>query len=135
MENMVNVPIPEDIYNAALERSNPYQIRMEVAALIHWKNVSTPKDPSSPGPERPKKNPASSVTEYKIHRVYVSARQRLMAADGEWVPWQTLRPAYRDRDILTEPLWARLDEDPEIEAESFLHGSLIRRRARYVPIV
>lgn len=71
----------------------------------------------------------------RVSRLYSLAKAKIVRADGEWVSWRDLRPAYRDRDQYAERLWSSLAADPEVQTRtSYVKGGL-RREARYDPII
>lgn len=125
MANTVSIEVSEDLYRETLERRTPRQVQALVNAVLRWENENTD----------PRANQSIRTTEERAQRAYVIARRRVMSSGGEWVRGQELRPEYRDRDLLGDSVWEKLEEDPEIETEETPHGTRVRRRARYVPLV
>lgn len=70
------------------------------------------------------------VGKEKLARLVKNARGALLRAKGEWVTWQTLRPAYRDREEYEESVWEALSEMDDIEAEKEERGSRTNRKMR-----
>ena len=66
----------------------------------------------------------------KMARLVKNARGVLLRQKGEWVTWQALRPAYRDREEYGEALWDALSEMDDIETEETGHGPQVRRKMR-----
>ena len=71
------------------------------------------------------------VNQNKLKRLLKNARARLLSVGGEWVRWQDMRPAYRDREEWEMVLWEALEADEDVETEEVQHGpQQIRRRVR-----
>ena len=71
------------------------------------------------------------VNQDKLKRLLKNARARLLSVGGEWVRWQDMRPAYRDREEWEMVLWEALEADEDVETEEVQHGpQQIRRRVR-----
>lgn len=66
----------------------------------------------------------------KFDQLVARTKTILSEAKGEWVTWQNLRPAYRDRAEWEEAVWEAISADESIESERKEHGSLVRRKAR-----
>lgn len=71
----------------------------------------------------------------KLQRFTVYAKRKVVRAEGDWVSWTDLRPAYRDRDLYSELLWETLTEDPELETRTTPFGPSVRREVRYDPLI
>lgn len=75
------------------------------------------------------------VGDEKLDRLVRNAKKALnsdTADEDGWVGWRQLRPAYRDREAWSEPIWDSLVRDPEVETrEQDVNGS-VRREARWV---
>lgn len=69
----------------------------------------------------------------KLKTLIKHARDRLVRADGEWMWWNDLRPAHRDRAEWSDPLWEALEHEEDIEVEEMTHKNQLRRRARHLP--
>ena len=66
----------------------------------------------------------------KMARLVKNARGALLRQKGEWVTWQALRPAYRDRAEYEESVWEALAAMDEIEVDEEQRGSQVRRKLR-----
>jgi hypothetical protein len=75
---------------------------------------------------------AQEVTEERVHKLVKNARGNLLRANGEWVTWQNLRPAHRDREAYEESVWEALLGMEDVETEETPFGSGVRRKARIV---
>ena len=64
----------------------------------------------------------------KLRRLLKSAMGKLQKADGEFVYWNDLRPAFRDRAEWGEPLWSALSDHENVEV--VVEGK--SRKARWV---
>lgn len=71
----------------------------------------------------------------KLTRFVTYAKKKIMRADGDWVRWTNLRPAHRDRDRYTEPLWNALTQDPDLETRTSLAPAGVSREVRYNPLI
>ena len=102
-------------------------IRQSLAYLLNDLQDLTLEDPAVNLPD----------DDPKLKRFTVFAKKKLMRADGDWVLWTDLRPAYRDRAEYNEPLWNALTGDPDLETRTTLppRGSGVRREARYNPLI
>lgn len=66
----------------------------------------------------------------KTTHLFWLARDNIFAANGEWVSWGTIRPAYRDRERYEGRVWKMLTDDPTLVTEETNFGSRVRRRVR-----
>lgn len=66
----------------------------------------------------------------KLGRLAKNARAALVRAEGEWVTWQHLRPAHRDREAYEEPVWDALAAMEDVEHEEEQRGQRVHRKAR-----
>lgn len=71
----------------------------------------------------------------KLHRLTYLAKKKVARANGEWVSWNDLRPAYRDRDRYAESVWRVLSADCEVETRTSLVHNGVRREVRYEPLI
>lgn len=70
----------------------------------------------------------TAVEEEKLRHLVANARKKLVKADGEWVFWDALRPAYRDRAEWGEPLWEALCGEEDLETnEEEVKGRPVRK--------
>jgi hypothetical protein len=67
------------------------------------------------------------------------AREKLLVAKGEWVPWSSstgktpeLRPAHRDRVEYGDEVWEALKEMEDVEYEEKPYGSRTTKKAKIV---
>jgi hypothetical protein len=70
------------------------------------------------------------VGKEKLTRLVKNARGVLLRQKGEWVTWQNLRPALRDRPEYEESIWDALVEMEDVEHHEEQHGQRIRRKMR-----
>jgi hypothetical protein len=70
------------------------------------------------------------VVKEKLAKLVKNARGALLRADGEWVTWQNLRPAHRDRAEFEEPVWEALALMEDVECDETPFGAGVRRKAR-----
>lgn len=70
------------------------------------------------------------VGKEKLARLVKNARGALLRQKGEWVTWQTVRPAYRDREEYEESVWEALIEMEEVEYDEEQRGAHVRRKMR-----
>lgn len=68
----------------------------------------------------------------RLDRLFENCREKLRRGSGEWVSWSVLRPAYRDRQIWGERVWALLVADPLVETAEEQCGLQLRRKARWI---
>lgn len=73
---------------------------------------------------------SEEVATDKMRRLMKNARAKLVQADGDWVLWHDLRPAYRDREMWGEALWEAITNDDEIETDEQVTGRQTERKAR-----
>lgn len=71
-------------------------------------------------------------SESRLDDLYDTLLFHVRNADGKWVWWQQLRPAFRVRETYEGPLWDLVQEDPEIETEETPWGGRTRRRVRLI---
>lgn len=77
----------------------------------------------------------TEVREVLLERLYGTAYEIARRGDGEWVPWQNIRPAFRDRETYSDRLWQLFVEDPDMETRAIQHGARVRRAVRFAPLV
>lgn len=70
------------------------------------------------------------VGKEKLARLVKNARGAMLRQKNEWVTWQGLRPAYRDRDEYEEPVWEALSAMEDVEVDEEHRGAQVRRKAR-----
>lgn len=71
------------------------------------------------------------VGDEKMERLLKNAKKALFNTD-EWINWNKLRPAYRDREMWAEPLWDALTRDPEVETHEHEATEGAKRKARWL---
>lgn len=125
-DHMASISVPDHIYRLARKTHKASDLEVATASLL---------SAIASGPPKPTIPYDGPVDEEKVDRLYRTAITRLIAVDGEWIRWQKLRPAYRDRSVYENVLWERLVEDPIIETQESPHGVQIRRQARFISLV
>ena len=65
----------------------------------------------------------------KLKRLLKAAKAKVERAGGKSVPWNDLRPAFRDRDTWNDPLWDALTNDEDVETSE---GDGGKRTVRWV---
>jgi len=73
---------------------------------------------------------SEEIRDERAAKLVKNAHGKLLRENGEWVNWQDLRPAHRDRDAYEEMVWDALVEMEDVECEEKQHGQRIRRQAR-----
>jgi len=70
------------------------------------------------------------ILDARLAKLANNARAGLLRANGEWVTWQKLRPAYRDREKYEESVWEALVNMDDVEHEEKPVGDGVQRKAR-----
>jgi len=68
----------------------------------------------------------------KLAKLVKNARGHLVAAKGEWVNWQTMRPAARDRPEYEQSVWDAVKEMDDVEFKEEPFGSKVSKHARII---
>ena len=105
----------------------------ELGQMIIRGDIPVPRfAPSFVEPRGATKTP---FAQRRLDKMYDSANDIARRGNGEWVPWQNLRPAFRDRETYSERLWQLFVEDPDMETQVIQHGARVRRAVRFVPLI
>lgn len=105
----------------------------EIGQKIIRKELPIP--PFQTAPVEPGRTKAPAFTERRLLKMYDNAYETIRLEGGEWVPWQKLRPPFRDRETYNERLWSLFVEDPDVETRAVQHGGRVRRAVRFAPLI
>lgn len=124
----------QDDYLSLLEKSPDLSgLFHEIGQMIIRGEIPVPK--FTPTFVEPRGETKTVFTQRRLNKMYDSAYDIVRRGDGEWVPWQNIRPAFRDRETYSDRLWQLFVEDPDMETRAIQHGARVRRAVRFAPLV